>query len=182
MRKRSMMLTSAGAGALMFLFAVPAVAAPTDETIVTFSVTAGSLDITAPPGPVDLGSAPPGGTLTGQLGVVSVSDTRGGATSDWTASAYGTNFTAGALEIPPTTISYWSGPATANTGGGTFTPSQLASANAVALNYFASPITVFAHSGGTGGSTASWNPTLIINIPITAQIGDYSGTVTHSVV
>ncbi|MFI6507807.1 hypothetical protein ACIBCT_09395 [Streptosporangium sp. NPDC050855] len=181
MRRRSIVLVAASASTLMFLSAAPAVAAPTDETIVTFAVEAGSLDIVAPPGPIDLGSAPPGGTLTGPIGPVSVSDTRGGATSEWTASVYATNFVAAALTIPPTAIDYWSGPTTATTGGGTFIPGQPTALAAAPLDLVATPLVAFAHTGGTGGSTATWNPTLIVNIPITAQIGAYSGTVTHSV-
>ncbi|OUC95087.1 hypothetical protein [Streptosporangium minutum] len=183
MRKRSMMLTSAGAGVLMFLFAAPAVAAPTDDTPVTFEVSAGSLDVSAPAGPVDLGNAPPGGTITGLLGPVSVSDTRGGATSDWTASVYATDFTVAALTIPFSALAYWSGPASApGSGGGTFTPGQPAEADRVALTGTAgAAVTAFSHSGGTGGSTVTWNPTLVISIPLTAQTGTYTGTVTHQV-
>lgn len=168
-------------GASLFILAAPAVAAPSGETIVTFDVTAGSLGITVPAGPVDLGSAPPGDTLTGELGEVSVSDTRGGEDSVWVARAYGSIFTSGALEIPPTAISYWSGEAITSAGGGTFTAGQPAVGDAVPLGFFATPITVFSHSGGTGGSTATWNPNLILRIPITAQVGTYTGTVGHSV-
>ncbi|MFB9679324.1 hypothetical protein [Streptosporangium vulgare] len=79
MRKRFAAPTSAGVGALMVIKAAPAIAAPTADTIVTFSVTAGTLDIVAPAGrpwnelvswtsldrdSVDL---PPGGTATAQV-------------------------------------------------------------------------------------------------------------------
>lgn len=182
MRKRFAALTSAGVGALMVILAAPAVAAPTADTIVTFTVIAGTLDIVAPAGPINLGSAPPGGTITGQIGPVSVSDTRGGATSVWTATVYATNFIDGALTIPFSAVSYWSGPATATSGGGTFIPGQLTAGNAVPLTGTAlTAIPAFAHTGGTGGSTATWNPTLIVNVPITAQTGTYTGTVTHQV-
>ncbi|ACZ89598.1 hypothetical protein [Streptosporangium roseum] len=182
MRKRSMTLTSAGAGVLMFLLAAPAVAAPTDDTPITFEVSAGSLDVSAPAGPVDLGNAPPGGEITGQLGPVSVSDTRGGATSDWTASVYATDFTVAALTIPFSALEYWSGAGTAPSGGGTFTPGQLTEDDRVTLTGTAgTAVTAFSHSGGTGGSTVTWNPTLVISIPLTAQTGTYNGTVTHQV-
>ncbi len=182
MRKRFAVLTSAGVGALMVILAAPAVAAPTADTIVTFSVEAGSLDIVAPAGPIDLGSAPPGGTLTGQIGPVSVSDTRGGADSVWTATVFATDFTDAALTIPFASVEYWSGPVTATTGGGTFVPGQPTAGDAAPLTGTTlTAIPAMAHTGGTGGSTATWNPTLIVNIPITAQIGDYTGTVTHQV-
>ena len=119
LRKRSVMLTSVGVGVLMLTLAAPAAAV---DTPVTFEVTAGTLTITVPVGPVDLGSTTPGRHNTTSLGEVAVSDTRGDVTSNWTASAYASNFTDGALEIPPGAISYWSGAATATTGGPTFTP------------------------------------------------------------
>ncbi|GAA4190478.1 hypothetical protein GCM10022252_28850 [Streptosporangium oxazolinicum] len=182
MRKRFVVLTSAGVGALMFILAAPAVAAPTADTVVTFSVEAGSLDIVAPAGPIDLGSAPPGGTITGQIGPVSVSDTRGGADSVWTATVFATDFTDAELTIPFTSVEYWSGPATATSGGGVFIPGQPTADDAVPLTGTTqTAIPAMAHTGGTGGSTATWNPTLIVNVPITAQVGDYTGTVTHQV-
>ncbi|MEV4751335.1 hypothetical protein AB0K21_33645 [Streptosporangium sp. NPDC049248] len=182
MGKRFAALTSAGAGALLFILAAPAVAAPSADTIVTFTVSAGSLDITAPNGPIDIGSAAPAGSLTGQIGLVTVSDTRGGATSNWTASVFATDFTVGALNVPFAAVQYWSGPASATTGGGTFTPGQLTAGDAVPLaGTTETAVTAFSHAGGTGGSTATWNPSLIVNVPITAEVGAYSGTVTHQV-
>lgn len=178
------MLTSASAGALMLALAAPAMAAPEADTIVTFDVTAGSLDITAPAGPVDLGDGAPGSTITNQLGVVAVSDTRGGATSVWDATVYSTAFTNGALTIPVGAVSYWSGDSLpgSETGGGTFTPGQPTTDDQVPLTGTAiTAIPAFSHSGGTGGSTASWNPTLVVRVPITAQLGTYTGTVTHQV-
>ncbi|MFJ2033389.1 hypothetical protein [Streptosporangium sp. NPDC087985] len=181
MRKRSAVLISVSASLLAIITAAPALAAPSADTTVTFGVTAGTLDITAPAGPVALGSASPGGTMSGQLGAVSVSDTRGGDTSNWTASVFGTAFTVGALTLPVDVAAYWSGPATATTGGDTFTPGQLTAADAITLGGPGTPLIAFAHTGGTGGSTATWNPTLVISVPITAQTGTYTGTVTHQV-
>jgi hypothetical protein len=187
LRKRSIMLTSVGAGVLALIVAAPAVAAPTDSTPITFAVTAGSLDIDAPTGPVALGSAPPGGSTTSTpLGVVAVSDTRGGATSAWIAEAYATDFTlTDAPTIPSTAMAYWSGPALtdpAPTGGGTFIPGQPTLADRVPLpDNTDDAVQVFQHTGGTGGSTVSWNPELVVTIPITAPAGTYGGTVTHQV-
>ncbi|GAA0820117.1 hypothetical protein ACFQVD_00455 [Streptosporangium amethystogenes subsp. fukuiense] len=183
MGKRFAALTSAGAGALLFILAVPAVAENNANTIVTFTVSPGTLDITAPTGPINLGSAAPASSITGQIGPVSVSDTRGGASSVWTATVFATDFTVGSLTVPFAAVQYWSGPETATTGGGTFTPGQPTAGDAVALTGTAgTAVTAFSHTGGTGGSTATWNPTLIVNVPITAEVGtDYSGTVTHQV-
>jgi hypothetical protein len=43
------------------------------------------------------------------------------------------------------------------------------------------PQTAFSLVGGSGINTATWRPTVLIDIPPAAVIGVYSGTVTHSV-
>ena len=145
-------------------------AAPTDDTIVTFGVAAGSLDILTPAGPSNLGSGVPGSTLTGPIGPVAVTDTRGAADGSWAAEATSPDSTtAGALTIPATAIRYWSGPATATAGTGTFTPGQNDANDAEP--FAVTPLVAFTHIGGTGGNSATWNPTLVINIPIDSQAG-----------
>jgi hypothetical protein len=37
------------------------------------------------------------------------------------------------------------------------------------------------YTGGTGNSQASWHPVLSVTVPLSADLGTYSGTVTHSV-
>ncbi|MEK8109072.1 hypothetical protein NKG94_38520 [Micromonospora sp. M12] len=71
-------------------------------------------------------------------------------------------------------IDYWSGAATATTGTGTFTPGQATSAAAAPLDTV-DPLTAFTHTGGTGGNTATWNPTLIVNVPLDSIAGVYTG-------
>jgi hypothetical protein len=163
--------------------AAPAVAAPTDTTDTTFEVLAGTLDIDAPAA-ADLGDGAPGGTITGQLGTVTVTDSRGAADASWEASVTATVFQTGggtpAETVTPEEISYWSGPATATTGNGTFTPGQLTAGDAEPLSSV-TPLVAFTHTGGTGGNTASWNPTLVVNVPLDSIAGVYTGTVTHSV-
>jgi hypothetical protein len=178
MRTASALVTGGAVALAVTLTSVPARAAAEDETIVTFSVSAGSLDIVAPAGPIDLGSAPPGASLSGQIGPVTVTDTRGG-NGIWAAEVTSTDFTAAALTVPASAIRYWSGPATATVGAGTFIPGQPTSGDAVALSTV-TPVPAFAHTGA-GGSAATWNPTLIVNIPPISQVGDYTGVVTHSV-
>ena len=163
--------------------AAPAAAAPTDDTTVTFEVEAGTLDIVAP-ATADLGGGPPGGVITAQLGTVTVTDSRGDADASWVASVTATVFQTGggtpAETVLPSEIDYWSGPATATTGTGTFTPGQLTAGDAAPLDSV-TPLTAFTHTGGTGGNTASWNPTLDVNVPLDSIAGIYTGTVTHSV-
>lgn len=183
MRKAKICLAGAAAAAMVGFLAAPAVAAPTDTTDTTFEVLAGTLDIDAPAA-ADLGDGAPGGTITGQLGTVTVTDSRGAADASWEASVTATVFQTGggtpAETVTPEEIDYWSGPATATTGNGTFTPGQLTAGDAEALSGV-TPLVAFTHTGGTGGNTASWNPTLVVNVPLDSIAGVYTGTVTHSV-
>ncbi|GLZ61983.1 hypothetical protein AB0B74_15560 [Micromonospora parva] len=176
-------LAGVAAAAMVGFLAAPAAAAPDDTTATTFEVAAGTLDIVAPT-TADLGSGAPGGTISGQLGVVTVDDSRGAADASWVASVTSTVFQTGGSSPPetvlPSEIDYWSGPATATTGDGTFTPGQDTAGNAAPLDSV-TLLTAFTHSGGTGGNTASWNPTLVVNVPLDSIAGVYSGTVTHSV-
>jgi hypothetical protein len=165
------------------LAAAPAAAAPTDTTTVTFEILVGTLDIDAP-ATADLGSGAPGSTVTGQLGPVTVTDSRGSADASWVATDTSTIFQTGggtpAETVLAGEIDCWSGPATATTGTGTFTPGQANAAAAAPLDAV-TPLTAFTHTGGTGGNTSTWNPTLIVNVPLDSIAGVYTGTVTHSV-
>ncbi|MEU4551548.1 hypothetical protein [Micromonospora violae] len=183
MRTAKICLAGAAAAAMVGFLAAPAAAAPTDTTTTTFEVLVGTLDIDAP-ATADLGTGAPGGTITGQLGTVTVDDSRAAADASWVASVTATVFQTGGASPPetvlPSEIEYWSGPATATTGDGTFTPGQLTAGDAAPLDSV-TPLTAFTHSGGTGGNTASWNPTLVVNVPLDSIAGVYTGTVTHSV-
>nr|MDT0662702.1 hypothetical protein [Micromonospora sp. DSM 115978] len=177
--KRLSLLTIAVAAALMV--ATPALAQPSGDTTVTFTVGTSNLSIEVPSS-ANIGSAFPGGTAAGQLGPVRVTDLRAAATATWTATVVATSFTTDAATpdetIPTNAISYWSGPATATTGTGTFVPGQLTSGDAVTLN---TPRTAFSKTSGAGNNTATWNPTLEVAVPQGAVGGLYSGTVTHSI-
>ncbi|GLY91645.1 hypothetical protein Airi02_095730 [Actinoallomurus iriomotensis] len=158
-------------------------ASTTCPTTVTFAVTApDSLTITVPDGPVNIGGNTPGNQITGQLGLVTVSDQRASLTATWTATVSASNFTTGggtgAETIPSSNVQYWSGPATATTGTGTFVPGQANAAAAVTLDQ---PRTAFSKSTGSGDNSATWNPTLIVNVPTQAVAGTYTGTVSHQV-
>jgi hypothetical protein len=172
---------AAGTIALVVTAPVAAHAATSGDTTVTFTVTAGALSITVPAS-VDLGSGPPGGTITGNMGPVTVTDQRGALTAAWTATVSSTDFTTGggtpAETISKSNVSYWSGPATATTGVGVFTPGQLTALLAQSLSV---PRTAFTLTLGVGNNSATWNPSLIVNVPAGAVAGTYTGTVTHSV-
>jgi hypothetical protein len=110
-------------------------------------------------------------TISGPLGVVTVTDQRGGTTT-WTASAISTAFTptAGPAD-PASNVSY---------GAGTVTVSATVVATAVAAADLTGVSTVVT-GASTGISTASWNPTISVIVPGNYAPGVYSATITHSV-
>jgi hypothetical protein len=143
-------------------------------TPATFTLTAGSLSISAPIASVSLGSqlaATSSSTIAGPLGVVTVSDQRGGATT-WTASVISTAFTppAGPAD-PASNVSY---------AAGTITDSATVVSTAVAAANLTGVSTVVT-GASTGISTASWNPTISVFVPANFAPGVYSATITHSV-
>ncbi|MEW2382914.1 hypothetical protein AB0873_12635 [Micromonospora sp. NPDC047707] len=139
----------------------------------------GSLSVTVP-GTRDYGSTPPGQTISGLLGTVTVTDQRCQTPSSWTATVTATNLSTGGATgtISRSNVAYWSGQAVTTTGTGTFTPGQPTSAQAQSLG---SPRTAFTVTGGDRNTTATWNPTLRITVPPGAVAGRYTGTITHSV-
>lgn len=137
------------------------------------------LNITAPTS-ASLGSTTPGGTVTAQLGSVTVDSTLGGA---WTATVSTTSFATGghtvAETIAKSRVSYWSGPFTAKSGiGGTYIPGQATAGQAQTLDV---PRTAFRATSLALLSSVTWNPTLVVAVPSAAVAGTYTGTVTHSV-
>lgn len=154
-----------------------------DNNIITRADCAGSLDIAAPATAI-LGTTVPGGALTGSLGAVTVTDTRLPAGTGWIATVVCTDFRSGAgapnQTIPAERIDYWSGPRTASSGTGTFTPGQADAADASPLHH-TTPLPAFSHAGGTGGNSVTWDPTLVIHVPPVTRTGTYTATVTHSV-
>ncbi|WFE25226.1 hypothetical protein O7623_17635 [Solwaraspora sp. WMMD791] len=175
-------IVAMAAVATLALTTMPALAQ--ENTATTFDVAAGTLDLSVP-ATADLGSGDGGTTITAQLGAVTVDDTRAAADASWDATVEGTDFETDdggdpSEIIDVTSIDYWSGAATATTGNGTFTPGQPLAENAVALSDV-TPVTAFSHDGGTGSNSATWNPTLDVNVPLANVAGTYTGTVTHSV-
>jgi hypothetical protein len=164
------------ATAVVAYTAMPAAAAQSVTTTTTFTLSNGTLDITAPPGPVSLGSVPVGtATLSGTLGVVSVVDSRGSDPASWVASVASTDFTSGSHTIPAADVSYVSGPLT-TTGNNTF-----ASPTVPALS--STPAEAVTANPGSGNNSATWNPTLTVTLPSSLAVaGTYTGTLTHTVV
>jgi alpha-tubulin suppressor-like RCC1 family protein len=142
---------------------------------------AGFLSISVPSAAA-LPAAAPGTTASAALGTVTVTDNRALGSASWTATVTGTAFITGSgtaqQTIPLTQVTYWSGPATATSGSGTFIPGQPAAANAVNLTV---PRVAFSLTGGSGVNSASWNPTLPVQVPAAAIAGTYTATITESV-
>ena len=164
-------LRLAGPASIAILCAVLAVAAPA-HAVVSISV----------PSPVNLGSRGTGaGTLSAQLGTVTVTAS-GLVAPSFLATVSASNFTTGSGSanetIAKASVSYWSGPATATSGLASATPGQLTALQAVSLS---SPRTAFSGTGLLLSISASWNPTVVINVPGAAVAGAYSGVITHSV-
>jgi hypothetical protein len=151
-----------------------------DTNAITRPTCAGTLDISAPSTAVIGTPGAPGTTITGQLGTVTVTDTRGPGPAGWIVSVTASNFITGAggagAVVSAGNIMYASGAATATTGNGTFVPSL----TAAPLNNV-TPLSAFTHANGSGNNSATWNPTLSVHVPVTNVLGSYAGTVTHSV-
>jgi hypothetical protein len=144
------------------------------DTTASFTLTAGALSISAPTGSVSLGSQVASNspsTISGSLGVVTVTDQRGGPTT-WTASVISTAFTppAGPAD-PASNVSYGAGTVTASTA---VVPVVVAASN---LTGVSSVVT----GTSTGISSASWNPVISVFVPANFAPGVYSATITHSV-
>ncbi|MFG1652454.1 hypothetical protein ACGFIE_21245 [Micromonospora sp. NPDC049275] len=179
--RRKLLAGVAGIAAALAL-AGPAAADTTGSTIVTLTIdAAGGLSITVP-ATTNIGHGVEGTSVSGRLGPVTVLDQRGSLTPNWTATVVSTDFTTGGgtsgETIPNINVLYWSGPATATAGSGTFTPGQPTSAQQVIINV---PQPAMTHTGGTGNNFATWDPTLVVNVPVGTVQGVYTGTVTHSV-
>jgi hypothetical protein len=152
------------------LFGPPASAA----TLMTFTLTAGALSISTPTVGVALGSevsSTISSTISGAIGMVTVTDQRGGTTT-WTTSAIATAFTppAGPAD-PASNVSYLAGAITVSA-------TVVATAvNATDLTGVSTVVT----GASTGISTASWNPTISVVVPPNFAPGVYSATITQSV-
>jgi len=168
---RTFLLLATVATALAATTALPAHAI----TSTSFTLTAGALSISAPTGDtVSLGSqvaSTTSSTISGPLGVVTVSDQRGGATS-WTASVISSAFTppSGPAD-PASNVSYATGTITTSA---TVVATQVAASDLTGV----SPIVT---GTSTGISSATWNPTISVHVPANFAPGVYAATITHSV-
>lgn len=172
------------APAVLALSSSPMQAGPglPEDTTVTFTVTTGTLTITAPP-TATLPDGAPGTTITGTVGPVTVTDNRALLAAAWTATASATAWTTGAATtaetIPVSDIGYAVGPIT-TTGTITATGTDLPAGIAIG-DLSGTPQPVVVGTAGVGDNSATWNPALSVAVPASAVGGAYLGTLTHSV-
>jgi hypothetical protein len=178
MRKRlALALSVASVGSLVML------SAPADAAQgVTFTLTAGSLTVSDPANK-SLGSVATGtASLTNTLGSTSVTDNRGSLLGTWTSTVASTDFTTGTATADETitkdNVTYYSGPTTAFTGVAVLVPGQPLAVNAVDMSVSR---TAFSATGVVGNNSATWIPSVVVNIPSDSVAGTYSGTITHSI-
>ncbi len=157
-----------GAVALLGTAALPASAAT------TFSVEGGALSITVA-ATADLDGAgfaaqSGGEDAVGSLGAVSVDDARG-VNTGWRVEASSTAFTSGVGGTTSTDVLYATGTVTGSQVNATGSTGSIATVRDVVTT-----------ADATSNNTASWSPTITVALPSTALAGNYSGTVTTSVI
>jgi hypothetical protein len=150
-------------------------AAGDPSTAVTFAVTTGALAMTVP-ATMNLGAGAPGDTISGEMGLVTVTDNRALLSAAWTVTAAATNFTTGnatANEIVPATELTYNPGVVDHTGTITIAKTTITMSN--------SAQTVVTGTAGVGNNDASWTPLISLTIPDAAVGGAYTGTITQSV-
>ena len=167
---RRCVLLLAALGAVTIGLILPAGA----STPASFTLTSGTLSISAPTAGISLGSQVASTTssvMSGSLGAVTVSDQRGGTTT-WTASVISTAFTASVGPADPASnVSYTGGP---------IVDSGPVVATAYPVTDLTGVVTVVT-GASTGISTATWSPTISIVVPANFAPGVYNATITSSV-
>jgi hypothetical protein len=182
MRSRNVVISAVAL--VMGVFAlVPSAGAATAGTIATFTVEAGGLAVTVPTSTValDTGTVSTGASsAVGQLGPITITDTRGAMGSTWITTWSSTTFLTGTGSaneaISFDRIFYASGAATATSGTGTFAPLTSTPMNTAPAGRTVS------WAAGMGNNSATWNPTLSFSLLSTQVAGTYTGTITLSVV
>ncbi|TFD83512.1 hypothetical protein E3T61_20960 [Cryobacterium lactosi] len=164
-----------GAIALTGTTALSATAAtdPPKDTDATVTVQGGDLTLDVPAA-LTLNSTGPGAPATGSLGTVTVTDATA-STVGWTASITVSDFTslvANSPVIPATAFSYTASAATpTGAGQGVVTGSGTVTGGASSTVQTAT---------AAGNNAATWTAEVALTIPANALAGDYTGTLTHS--
>jgi hypothetical protein len=166
----------AGAALILATTATPAFAAGTGNTTAIIQLAGGTLDISVPPGPVALGSgAVTAPSVSGQLGTVTVTDTRAADPASWSASVSATPFQNGVHSLGAE--SYDTG-VVSSTG---IPISQFTITSPVTLSTTPQDV-VTLNPTSSGNNSASWDPNITVTIPAGAVAGAYTAVITHSVI
>jgi hypothetical protein len=157
--------------------ALPASADATGVSAAKITVLGGFLSITVTADAGNLGTranSVGGGTISGLLGQVQVTDARSAAAgSGWVASVISTAFTPpSGPAIAASAVSYTAGAIT-KVGTATYTANDPGSLVGV--------VPAVTATGITGDNSATWNPTISVAVPGGFAAGQYSATITHSV-
>jgi hypothetical protein len=182
MRKIVVGAVAAGSFAALLLPMGVVNAAPTAGTTLQINITGGDLAITAPAGPITLGtgdltSGSLPGTFSGTVGPVTVNDNRGTLLASWTVNATFTNWhpsAAGAntdADVPSSTTLYTTGAQTS--GNAVF----VGLASGLGLG----SVLPVASGTGVGINSATWNPTVAVPSAGFTVADTYTATLTHSV-
>jgi hypothetical protein len=150
---------------------------PSGTSEATITIEGGSLGITVPSGTVNLGTfvnVVGGGSVTGTLGAVTVSDARSAAAgAEWSASVISTAFApAVGPALAASTVAYELG-IVEKLGTATYEIHNQPDLTAVVPVVVASAI--------TGDNAATWNPEITVSIAGGMAAGIYTATITHSV-
>ncbi|MDQ1459655.1 MAG: hypothetical protein QOI08_1139 [Actinomycetota bacterium] len=176
--RRRNLLVAAVAALLPLGIAVPASATASGVSTASITVLAGALSISVPTGAGVLGTLTDsvgGGTISGPLGQVQVSDARSAAAgSGWVASVISSAFTPlTGTAIAASAVGYTAGPIT-KVGTATYTANDPGDLTGVSPAVTA--------TGITGDNSATWNPTITVAVPGGMAATSYFATITHSVV
>ena len=180
MRARPFLTSALACSAIVaasLVSAGPASAATTGGTAATITVQGGTLSITVPTDAGSLGTLTNtvlGGTISGPLGQVQVSDARSAAAgAGWVATVISTAFTpAAGPTVAASAVSYTAGPIT-KVGTATYAANDPGDMTGVSPAVTA--------TGITGDNSATWIPTISVAVPGGMAAGVYSATITHSV-
>jgi hypothetical protein len=157
----------------LFSLAALAPAAHAADTNATFSLTGGEISISAPLTAALSDGVAGDASVAGSLGSTTVTDDRG-STAGWVASRASTAFTGPGDDILNSAVTYTPGSVTGTTVGDV-TPV------AGATGVMTTPQTAFSGTLAVGNNEASWTPSIAVALPANAQVGDFAGTITHSV-
>jgi hypothetical protein len=153
-------------------------AANAADTNVTFTLSGGSLTLSAP-GSASLTAAGnlgvTGTSVSGSLGSSTVTDSRGSLAHTVTVNMSSTDFTDAASDVIAKSNAAGSSGATVPTGVAVAVPTltgQTIGASGGA--------TILQLTGVVGAASTTYNPTVTVTIPANAIAGSYSGTITQT--